>query len=55
MDSPGAESELIDIGLTKCPFDELGYLIGVSNGQSVKRTALGGVDQLGMGQEQLAE
>jgi hypothetical protein len=55
VDPPGAESELIGIGLTEGPFDGLGHLIGVGNSQEGKRTVLGLVDQVGMGQEQLAE
>jgi hypothetical protein len=44
---------MVDLGLTEDPFDGLGYLIGVRNGQEGKRTVLGLVDQVGMGQEQL--
>jgi hypothetical protein len=46
---------MVDLGLTEDPFDGLGYLIGVRHGQEGKRTVLGLVDQVGMGQEQLAE
>jgi hypothetical protein len=46
---------MVDLGLTEDPFDGLGYLIGVRNGQEGKRTVLGLVDQVGMGPEQLAE
>jgi len=55
VDPPGAESELVGIGLTEGSFYGLGYLIGVRNGQKGKRTVLGLVDQVGMGQEQLDE
>ncbi len=48
-------SELIDLGLTKCPLERLGHLVHVDDGQLGQSETFGLGDLLGMGNEQFAQ
>lgn len=52
---PGPVGELINVGLTKRPFERLGHLVHVDGGELGEGEAFGLVDQFGVGYEQLAE